>query len=290
MQPERNLRGTSSLFLLKLWKIPATLLPVSQCLRGRTISPVLVPTGRSYHQAAPGQHPGMETNVRQEPDMGFFNFSRMGALPEEKRDRKAWASCLCGGIAATDDNEVEAEEVRKMRLEREARWEAENSAIAQSTCQLPTAAAITGNTKIDEEAKLHTADEVRLIVMSQPQRIESMSARPPCPPLVVIKAPAIVEEVDGSRASTPIQRTHAPSSRPSSTAPDRPQSSIIPRPVAAKHDAIMQAVIPARKITQQEISPCPLCDSADHTEDRCPRLEGIPILPTKGMAPAMNVR
>ncbi|KAM3415181.1 hypothetical protein BST61_g10301 [Cercospora zeina] len=214
----------------------------------------------------------------------------MGALRDEHGDPKAWASCLLCGIAAMDEDELEAEKVKKMRLEREARWKAEKAADGPSAPQLPTAAAITGTVNAAEETELHTAEEIRPIVMNQPQRTEPMTARPPSPPKIIVTAPTIVGDFTGTRNPTPVQRTQTPSSRPTTAAPDNPRSSFVPKPSPPRHDAFDPVATPTSKARQPGGSSCPLCDSNDHAEDRCPRLEGISISPTKGMARASIVR
>ncbi|PPJ50211.1 hypothetical protein CBER1_07198 [Cercospora berteroae] len=198
----------------------------------------------------------------------------MGILLDENGDPKAWASCLLCGLAAMGEDELEAEKDKKKRLEREARWKAERLASAQTNSQLPPA-----QPTADEETELHTADLIRPIVNNQPHRVHPMAATPADLPTFIITSPTIVET--DTRSTTPHPQPHSRSTTPASMVRSSARSTAKTDSTHSRHDS--PASTSSTKASQDSLT-CPLCDSAAHTEDKCPRLEGIPILPTQGMA------
>ncbi|PIA90406.1 hypothetical protein CB0940_10934 [Cercospora beticola] len=180
------------------------------------------------------------------------------------------------------EDELKAEKDKKKRLEREARWKAEKTAAAQTAPQLSPAATTTAR-PAPEEAELHTADLIRPIVINQPQRNLPMSTIPADLPTFIITSPTIVENVspNNSRPVTPHQQPHSRSATPASMVRSSARSTAMTDSTNSRHDS--PASTSSSKASHNSVL-CPLCDSKTHTEERCPRLAGIPVSPTQGMA------
>lgn len=110
-----------------------------------------------------------------------------------------------------------------------------------------------------------------------------MSATPSNLPTFIITSPTIVETefIADAQQITPHQQPHSRSATPASMVRSSARSTAKTDSTNSEHDS--PASTSSTKASQDSLT-CPLCDSSAHTEKHCPRLAGIPISPTQGMA------
>ncbi|KAI5357294.1 hypothetical protein Slin14017_G123030 [Septoria linicola] len=168
------------------------------------------------------------------------------------------------------EDELEVKKEREKQLEREARWSAEKTPKPKEPMtMIDSKATPTAVAHFEVPVTVHkSAEDITPIVSEQPRPLKPL---PPISTSLLDRNPARQDESPQTRSRI----TEAPAVEMVDAAPTG--EALFPIPTLAEQHDLKELGGSSQPIS------CPVCDDASHAEEKCPRLEGISIQPTKDM-------